>query len=510
MVARVDRAIECFLLSAQTSPSVDVSQQKSLKAAVNIQNDLVTIRIIPSVSRRDLTPSRDLLGGARMLKRIDVAEVKLGMFIHKLEGPWLKHPFWRTKFLLTDPQTLSDLRASDVEGVTIDVEKGDDIAGSSKGGVVTKLRRSLVSATTPAAEASSDVAGRVRAERMRKLTAVRPNGSNVLPFNARSTGSLSVAREVGHARAVVARANRVLSAVFEQARLGKAISRGQVEPVIEDLFASVQRNPHAFNGLMRIRRENSSLYAHGLAVSALMIALGRQMGLEDDRVKEAGLAGLLMDVGMGHLPLDVSSINDDLSAAERNIVETHTMLGYEFLHLGGGIPEDVAMVCLEHHERCDGSGYPNALTGENISLFGRMAAICDVYDSMTSDRPHRPRIDPNAALGLMRAMEGELDDDILDQFIESVGVYPIGSVVRLSNAKLALVVDQNIGDYTSPRVWTFYDLNSRALLKPEDLDLRLFKDQIEIVCSDDGAEYGIDNFSGLREMVFNTACKALQ
>jgi HD-GYP domain-containing protein (c-di-GMP phosphodiesterase class II) len=448
-----------------------------------------------------------------MLKRIDIAEVRLGMFIHKLEGPWLKHPFWRTKFLLTDPQTLADLRASEVEGVLIDVGKGDDVAHStaSRGSGVSTLRRPLVSASTPAAAGSGlDVADRVRQERMRKLASVRAANSNVVPFNAHSNGPLSVAREVGHARAVVARANRVLGAVFEQARLGKAISRGQVEPVIEDLFASVQRNPHAFNGLMRIRRENSSLYAHGLAVSALMIALGRQMGLDDDRVKEAGLAGLLMDVGMGHLPIDVSTINEDLSEAERKIVETHTTLGYEFLHLGGEIPERVAVVCLEHHERCDGTGYPKGLTGENISLFGRMAAVCDVYDSMTSDRPHRPRIDPNAALGLMRAMEGELDDEILDQFIESVGVYPIGSVVRLSNGKLALVVDQNVGEYTSPRVWAFYDLNIRSLIKPEDLDMRLFKDQIEIICSDDGSDYGIENFAAVREMVFSSACKALQ
>jgi len=178
--------------------------------------------------------------------------------------------------------------------------------------------------------------------------------------------------------------------------------------------------------------------------------------------------------------------------------------------MGGEIPEDVALVCLEHHERCDGSGYPNQLTGDNISLFGRMAAVCDVYDSMTSDRPHRPRIDPNAALGLMRAMEGELDDDILDHFIESVGVYPIGSVVRLSTGRLALVVDQNIGEYTTPRVWAFYDVNSRRIIKPEDLDLRLCKGRVEIVCSDDAAEYGIEDFPALREMVFNSACKALQ
>ena len=446
-----------------------------------------------------------------MLKRIDVADVKLGMFIHKLEGPWLKHPFWRTKFLLTDPQILADLRASEVEGVMIDVAKGDDVGGA--GGPrppATSLRRALVAAGSSAPSGGASMAERVRMERRRKITPERPLGSNVIPFDSRSTTSLSVAREVGHAKAVVARANRVLGAVFEQARLGKAISRGQVEPVIEDLFASVQRNPHAFNGLMRIRRENSSLYAHGLAVSALMIALGRQMGLDDARVKEAGLAGLLMDVGMGHLPIDVATISEDLSEAERKIVETHTTLGYEFLQMGGEIPEDVALVCLEHHERCDGSGYPNQLTGDNISLFGRMAAVCDVYDSMTSDRPHRPRIDPNAALGLMRAMEGELDDDILDHFIESVGVYPIGSVVRLSTGRLALVVDQNIGEYTTPRVWAFYDVNSRRIIKPEDLDLRLCKGRVEIVCSDDAAEYGIEDFPALREMVFNSACKALQ
>lgn len=446
-----------------------------------------------------------------MLKRIDVADVKLGMFIHKLEGPWLKHPFWRTKFLLTDPQILADLRASEVEGVMIDIDKGDDVAGTGDPRPpATTLRRPLVAAGSSAPSGGVGLAERVRMERLRKLVPERASGSNVVPFNPRSTTALSVGAEVGHAKAVVARSNRVMSAVFEQARLGKAISRGQVEPVIEDLFASVQRNPHAFNGLMRIRRENSSLYAHGLAVSALMIALGRQMGLDDARVKEAGLAGLLMDVGMGHLPIDVATISDDLSEGERKIVETHTTLGYEFLQMGGEIAEDVALVCLEHHERCDGSGYPNQLTGENISLFGRMAAVCDVYDSMTSDRPHRPRIDPNAALGLMRGMEGELDDEILDHFIESVGVYPIGSVVRLSNGRLALVVEQNVGEYTTPRVWSFYDIAARRVIKPEDIDLRLWKGRVEIACSDDAADYGIDDFPALREMVFNAACKALQ
>ncbi|WP_070098714.1 HD-GYP domain-containing protein [Sphingobium sp. SYK-6] len=437
-----------------------------------------------------------------MLKRIDVAEVQLGMFIHKLEGSWLKHPFWRTKFLLDDPQVLADLRASEVEGVLIDIEKGADVGDASS---PAGRRRPLV----PASSSADHVAERVRLERMQASQQAFRAASNVIPFDLRSATALSVAREVGHARAVVAKASRILSGVFEQARLGKALSKAQVEPVIEDLFASIQRNPHAFNGLMRIRRENSTLYSHGLAVSALMIALGRQMGLDEQRVKDAGMAGLLMDVGMGHLPIDVSTILDDLSSAQRNIVETHTTLGYEFLELGGELPEEVTRVCLEHHERYDGSGYPHGLVGEEIGLFGRMAAICDVYDSLTSDRPHRPRVDPNAALGLMRGMEGQFDEALLDQFIESVGVYPIGSVVRLTNGRLALVVDQNAQDYTSPRVWSFYDVGSRRVIKPEDLDLRFCRGRVEIVCSDDASDYAIENLPAIREMVFNSACKAL-
>lgn len=444
-----------------------------------------------------------------MLKRIEVADVRLGMFIHKLEGSWLKHPFWRNKFLLTDPAILADLKASEVEGVLIDLDKGGDTSTSAP-----TLRRSLVSAShgaqTPANSlAASSMADRIRLERMRHLHAQPVVAANVAPFDPRSEKPLSTAREVDQAKGVLVRSNRVLASVFEQARLGKAISMGQIEPVIEDLFASVQRNPHAFNGLMRIRRENSALYAHGLAVSALMIALARQMHLDPERTKEAGMAGLLMDVGMGHLPIDVATILDDLTDAEREIVKTHTRLGYDFLTMGGEFSDEVTRVCLEHHERCDGSGYPNQLVGDEIGLFSKMAAICDTYDSMTSDRPHRPRIDPNTALDLMRGMEGLFDEKILNQFIESVGVYPIGSVVRLTTGRLALVVDQNAADYTRPRVWAFYDVSSRRVIKPEDIDLLQSKGRVEIICSDDAATYGVDNFPAIREMVFNSACKAM-
>jgi len=440
-----------------------------------------------------------------MLKRIDVADVRLGMFIHKLEGNWLKHPFWRTKFLLTDADQLADLHASEVEGVLIDIEKGADVGGPRPPATPAR-RRPLVSVTTGGVPPSD----RIEAERRRAVTSAPAPRFNAVGFDSRSTSPVSIAREVGHARAVLARSSRILAAVIEQARLGRAISLGQVEPIIDDLFASVQRNPHAFNGLMRVRRENMSLYAHALAVSALMIALARQLGFKPESVREAGLAGLLMDVGMGHLPIDVSTIFEDLSAGEREVVQTHTRLGHDFLKLGGEMSEAVTQVCLDHHERFDGSGYPRGIAGEEIGLLGRMAAICDVYDSLTSDRPHRPRIDPNAALTVMTMdMTGQFDPDLLAQFIECIGIYPVGSVVRLTTDRLALVVDQNSEDHTRPRVWSFYDIGSRSIVKPEDLDLRLWQGRCEIIGSDDASLYDIPNFPALREMVFTSACKTM-
>jgi HD-GYP domain-containing protein (c-di-GMP phosphodiesterase class II) len=260
---------------------------------------------------------------------------------------------------------------------------------------------------------------------------------------------------------------------------------------------------------MRVKRENSSLYTHALAVSALMISLGRQMRLDSVRIKQAGMAGLLMDVGMGHLPLDVSTISEALSEAEHEIVKTHTRLGYDFLAIGGEIPEEVMKVCLEHHERMDGTGYPLGIGGDQISLFGRMAAVCDVYDSMTSDRPHRARMDPSLAFEEMRVSQGQFDPEVLNQFVESLGVFPIGSVVLLSSNRLALVVDQNPDDYTRPRVWTFYDTEARKVIKPEDVNLIDSLGREDIISGADPDGYEIPNFAALREMVFTSASKAM-
>lgn len=423
-----------------------------------------------------------------MLKKIAPSQVELGMFVHKLEGSWLKHPFWKSRFLLNDNQTLVDLRDSEVDAVVIDISKGKDIG--PRPAAEAPVRRVF----TPPTQGP--------APRRRALT------SHDDKPDFASTARTGMAREFGMAQTVAKRGEKLVSKVFLNSRLGKAVDASEVEPVISDIFSSVQRNPHAFNGLMRCKRDNQFIYQHSLAVSALMISLAKELRLGPVMIRNAGMAGLLLDVGIGHLPLNLDECNGDYREFGDNLLRNHTTLGYDYLKMGGGIPEDVALVALQHHERMDGSGYPNGLKGEEISLLSRMAAICDTYDMLVTDSSRKRGLDPATAIVEMTEMRGKFDSAIFPAFVETVGAYPVGSVVRLSSDRLALVVDQDPNDHRQPRVRTFYSAALRKMIQPEDIQLAHCFGRDSITGLADPDAYGIQDFAKLRLRLFTAASKA--
>lgn len=423
-----------------------------------------------------------------MLKRINVSDVEIGMFIHKLEGSWFKHPFWKSRFLLQDETMLDDLLSSDVEAVVIDIGKGHDVR---------RLRQAPLQ--SPFQAKARPVAGR-NLRRPREAPAPA-----MPPADLRSTAPNSMGREFGLAKQVAGKSRKVVSRVFLESRLGKAIKASYVEPVIEDIFCSIQRNPHAFNGLMRCKRDNEYVYRHALAVSALMISLGRQMKLPPQRIREAGMAGLLMDVGIGLLPVDLSLYGGDYRNLDPEILNQHIMLGYEFLDAGGGMPASVLDVALNHHELMDGSGYPNRLAGDRIDQLSRMAAICDAYDSMVSDTADGSGMDPASSLQQMKLMKGWFDPAILDRFIETMGVFPIGSVVLLRSDRLAMVVAQDPSDHTRPKVKPFFANITGKFLRTDAIALADCYGDDEIVGTVEPADFGIDDFPKIRERLFENA-----
>ena len=287
--------------------------------------------------------------------------------------------------------------------------------------------------------------------------------------------------EMQRATGIVRDVRTLVGGLYERARLGHALDAERCLPLVDSVNESVSRNPDALLTLTRLRKRDEYTYMHSVAVCALMVALGREMGLDDTTCREAGLAGLLHDLGKAKMPETILTKPGKLTQEEFSIIRTHPRRGYELLSEARGATEQVIDVTLHHHERMDGTGYPDQLSRAKISLFSRMGAVCDVYDAITSHRAYKARWDPAESIERMESWRGHFDDDILQSFVKTVGIFPIGAIVRLQSQRVAIVFEQNVGAYTKPIVQVFYSLKSQMPIPVQRLDLSSPRCQDRIV-----------------------------
>ena len=293
--------------------------------------------------------------------------------------------------------------------------------------------------------------------------------------------AVALASELQRAGAIVRDVRGLVGGLYEMARLGHALDAERCLPLVDAVNDSVTRNPDALLTLTRLRKRDEYTYMHSVAVCALMVALGREMGLDDDTCREAGLAGLLHDLGKARMPEGILAKPGKLTQEEFSIIRTHPRRGYELLSEARGATDRVIDVTLHHHERIDGTGYPDQLSRAKISLFSRMGAVCDVYDAITSHRAYKDRWDPAESIERMESWRGHFDDDILQSFVKTVGIFPIGAIVRLQSQRVAIVFEQNVGAYTKPIVQVFYSLKSQLPIPVQRLDLSSPRCQDRIV-----------------------------
>jgi putative nucleotidyltransferase with HDIG domain len=379
---------------------------------------------------------------------VSVNQLAVGMYLHELEGSWLDHPFWRNGFLIDDIRTLRKVQACGVAHCFIDVSKGHDLAAAN-----------AAPAPEPAAATPAPQAPKRAAPKQERV---------------------SLKDEVERATKLRARSAQAMRDLFGEARLGKAIDTSVCGTLVNEVAESIDRNPDAFRSVARLKNADEYTYMHSVTVCALMVSLGRELGMDEAECRQAGLAGMLHDLGKALMPQDVLNKPGKLTPEEFDIIKQHPVKGYELLKQARDIPEGVSDVCLHHHERYDGTGYPDKLAGEGITLLARMGAICDVYDAVTSNRPYKAGWDPAYAIAQMASWKGHFDTQIFKSFIRCIGIYPTGSLVRMRSGKLAVVMEQNTEALTKPRVKTFFSTRTQEPLRPEILDLAVdSRDQIE-------------------------------
>jgi putative nucleotidyltransferase with HDIG domain len=367
-----------------------------------------------------------------MLKKISVTEATKGMYIHKLEGSWMTHSFWRSRFLIEDEATLEQLRGCGAAECWIDVAQGIDVSNAPR------------------------------------IEAIEPARAPAGPVNRKP---VSFDEELKQATLIRDRAGRAVRNMFKEARMGEAIDPKAFVPLVNDIVDSVHRHGEALVSLSRLKRADEYTYMHSVAVCALMVSLGRQLGLSEEESRLAGMAGLMHDIGKAGTPLEVLNKPGKLTDDEFEIMRQHPANGERMLRDSGFAEEAVLDVVRHHHERISGNGYPDRLPPERISKLARMGAVCDVYDAITSDRPYKAGWDPADSLARMASWKGHFDEDVLKAFIRSLGIYPTGSLVRLASGRLAVVVEQNQSKITAPRVKVFFSTKTNAQTKPLLLDL---------------------------------------
>lgn len=408
-----------------------------------------------------------------MLKKISVEQVRLGMHLHALEGAWIDHPFWKTRFVLSDPSDLRKLRSSPVREVWIDPGKGLDVALPDE-------RPALV--VLPAS--------------------VRPNPAMTAPPAPAAAGgtpppapSHSMADELNEAAAICNRGKQAVLSMFREARLGNAVDTESCLPLVHEISSSVLRNPGAMVSLARLKTQDEYTYMHSVAVCALMVALAREVGMDETECRAAGLAGLMHDLGKAVMPLEVLNKPGKLTDDEFTVMRSHPERGHAMLLEGRGASADVLDVCLHHHERMDGTGYPHRLPGDAITRVARMGAICDVYDAITSNRPYKRGWDPAESIARMASWKGHLDPVLFTSFVKSLGIYPVGSLVRLESGRLAVVTEQNPASLTAPHVKVFFSTKSNMPVPVLRLDLAAGTDRI--VGRESATQWGFKHLDSL-------------
>jgi len=358
-------------------------------------------------------------------KQLSVHELQFGMYVAELDRPWRGTPFAFQGFVITTAQQLEALKKY-CSNVWIDTERG----------------------SAPAAQPAAPAARVSYAEKA------------------------GIEEEIAPARAAHAATEASVRELLSSVRVGRSLDWPRVRDAVATMTESVLRNPDALLLLSQLKEQSEYAVVHALDVSIYMITFARFLELERKQIEFLGYLGLLQDIGKTRLPRELIEKRGRLSAEEYERAKLHVNYAVEILRSSAGLPPELAKAASLHHERFDGSGYPNRLQGPNIGMIGSIAAIVDSYDAMTVRRPYAEPQPPSAAISTLYKQRGlRYDAALVEQFIRCIGIFPVGSFVRLNSGEVGIVIAQNPSKRLQPRVMVVLDPEGQPMRPQKMLDL---------------------------------------
>jgi len=373
-----------------------------------------------------------------MKKKVSIQELRLGMYVSELDRNWRETPFLFQGFAIEKDEQIEELKRY-CQYVYIDTEEGYDVTPKRRPAAPKPLNILL-----PEEEPR---------ERVHKLEEVVHRFKPGHPRPPRYQDVTTLEEEIGHAKEIVSETREAVYTIMDDVRLGRSINTAGAKKMVANMVDSVIRNPDALMCLNQLKNKDEYTALHSLRVCVLALAFGRHLDLSDEELNLLGIGALLHDIGKMKVPNDIINKPGKLTDEEFALMKSHVPRGVEILEQTHGISTVSIDVARFHHERYAGGGYAQGAKGENIGLFGSVGAIVDCYDAITSDRSYHTGMSAHDALKKMYSWRGrDFQPLLVEQFIQCMGIYPIGSVVELNTGGVGVVISINRKRRLKPKV----------------------------------------------------------
>jgi len=405
--------------------------------------------------------------------KIDAADLLPGMFVAQLDRPWLETPFLFQGFEVREDSEIDQLRHY-CQYVYVDVKRSIMSEKDIEGHAHKAADPVLIAFDKTKNKARPKPAGFMRrvAQKFAKLD---PSGTMTMRLDGLQPyrNKVSTAKEAPKAAGAYKNAVQVMNQVLTQVRDGRTVDVDTVRSAVSPMIDSVLRNPDAMSWFMTLQKQDDYSYHHSIACSVWAVVLGRHLGFDRRSLDKLAIGGMLLDIGKTRVPQEILSKPGQLSAYEADVMCQHVDFGLDMVKSSRSISRDVLDMIESHHERYDGSGYPHGLAGAKIPVYGRIAGIVDCYDAMVTARPYAAARSSYDAVRELNGLAGTLfQKELVEQFVQALGMFPTGSLVELNTGEVGIVVEQNRVRRLRPKVMLCLDSAKQPMKSHKTVDLR--------------------------------------